>query len=114
MAEAMALGVVPVVADVGELSDLVRNGENGSLVEPNHVDAFVDSIKSLLDDGDHWRRCSRAAVETARRYSHVDVVAQRWRECLQVVVSGWISKTDRKASAKGEGFHTAVSQSKQR
>jgi len=37
MAEAMAAGTVPVVADVGELSDLVMDGVNGYLVEPNNV-----------------------------------------------------------------------------
>lgn len=85
MAEAMAAGVVPVVADVGELGDLVVDDENGRLIAPNDVGAFARAIAQLLSEPERWDECSRAAVESARRYCHIDAVAEQWRERLRAV-----------------------------
>ena len=86
MAEAMAAGVVPVVADVGELKDLVRDGENGYLVTPNDVRAFADRIESLLRDQRKWKRCARAAAGAAAQ-CRTEVVADKWNACLRGL--GW-------------------------
>lgn len=85
MAEAMAAGVVPVVADVGELRDLVVDGVNGRLIAANDVDAFARRIAELLNDSERWDEYSRAAVESARRYCHIDAVAEMWHDRLRAV-----------------------------
>lgn|GEM_PF-392373 len=89
MAESMAAGAVPVVADVGELSDVVRDGENGFLVKPQCPREYADRIVSLLDDPDRWLRFARAARKAARGYCGVASVAARWDRCLRkTIVSG--------------------------
>lgn len=82
MAEAMMCGVVPVVADVGDLRDLVREGENGYLVRPGDIEAFAARVLGLLDDPALWRRLSSAAVEAARGYVGVARVTGLWTEQL--------------------------------
>jgi len=86
MAEAMGAGAVPVVADVGELSDLVKDDVNGFLVRPNDIGMFTQRVVALLRDRGLWARCSEAARATALRSCSVPVVAQQWSRCLRDVV----------------------------
>ena len=87
MAEAMTSGVVPVVADIGELGDLVVDGVNGHLVEPNNVSAHAAKVVSLLQDHALRMQFSLKAAEAARSYCDIDVVSRRWRQHLHDVVS---------------------------
>jgi glycosyltransferase involved in cell wall biosynthesis len=82
MAEAMDAGVVPVVADVGELSDLIVSGENGYLVEPDDLEQYVARILLLLRDSTLFDRLSTRAARTARSRAAVDVIAAHWANHL--------------------------------
>jgi len=87
MAEAMAAGVVPVVPDVGELSDLVADGHNGYLISPGRIDQYALRVASLLKDRELWGRFSAAAVEAPRRYCTVEMVAERWARALSKTIA---------------------------
>jgi glycosyltransferase involved in cell wall biosynthesis len=80
MIEAMSAGVVPVVADVGELSDLVVDGVNGYLIPPNRVEQYAQRTLALLRDPISWREFSRKSMEAARSCSDVAVVSEKWRK----------------------------------
>jgi glycosyltransferase involved in cell wall biosynthesis len=86
LAEAMAAGVVPVVADVGELGDLVWNGRNGFLIAPNDIDGYVTTTASLLQNQPQWAELSNKAAEMAREYCHLDAISQKWRRSIQDVM----------------------------
>jgi len=87
MAEAMSAGVVPVVADVGELSDLVIDGVNGYLIEPNNINEYAVKCMSLLQDHALWTQHSRKAVEAARKHCDIEVISEKWRQHLRDAVS---------------------------
>jgi len=87
MAEAMMAGVVPVVADVGELGDLVSDGENGYLIEPDCIDAYAARVLSLLQDNALWAQFSRRANEAAAEHCNVEVVSRIWQRYLRDTVS---------------------------
>jgi glycosyltransferase involved in cell wall biosynthesis len=87
MAEAMAAGVVPIVANVGDLGDLVTDGVTGFLVTPNNVLEFVERAALLLQDSDLWARQSTAAMHAVRRHASVDVVAAKWTHALTRLVA---------------------------
>lgn len=87
MAEAMASGVVPVVADVGELSDLVVDGVNGYLIEPNNVNAYTEKIIPLLREPAFWTRHSHAAIGAATANCGLDVVTKKWRQDLREIIA---------------------------
>ena len=87
MAEAMTTGVVPVVANVGELGELVINGENGYLVEKNNIGEYTTRILSLLQNDALWTQCSQRAIEAAKKHCSIEVITQKWRHNLQGVVS---------------------------
>jgi glycosyltransferase involved in cell wall biosynthesis len=86
MAEAMAAGAVPVVADVGELGDLVENGVNGYLIEPDNIAQYAARIVSLLQDPALWTRLSQAAAAAATRRCSVEAVAALWRRHLDETI----------------------------
>ncbi len=48
--EAMASGIIPIVADAGGSKSLVKNGETGFLAEPKNPDDFYKKTVMLLDD----------------------------------------------------------------
>jgi len=86
MAEAMCAGVVPVVADVGELGDLVIDGANGYLIEPNDIDECAAKALSLLQDHALWSRYSCKAIEAARDHCDIEVVSGKWQRHLRETV----------------------------
>ena len=48
-AEAMATGLPVIATDVGSLRDLVREGENGILVDPDDVESAAAALRLLAD-----------------------------------------------------------------
>jgi L-malate glycosyltransferase len=88
LAEAMSAGVVPVVADVGDLADLVHNGQTGWLVPPGDVETHATRIRDLLEDADLWQRLSDRAGARAIENNSLDAVTAKWEQCLSAVAQG--------------------------
>ena len=86
LAEAMAAGVVPVVANVGELSDLVADGVNGYLVEPNVIAQYAEKVVQLLQDRAIRADFSIRAQESATQYCDIKMVSVKWGHQIQDAV----------------------------
>jgi len=61
--EYMACGVPVVAAGVGQIAEVVRNGETGLLYPPGDVDALTSACNRLLSDASLRRRLSQAAAK---------------------------------------------------
>jgi glycosyltransferase involved in cell wall biosynthesis len=86
LAEAMACGLPAVVSDVGELGELVRNGETGWRVAPGDVPCFARHILTLLQSPETWQRFSGAARQRAVACNGLESLAERWTSFLDQVV----------------------------
>lgn len=64
--EYMACGVPVVAAELGQIGEVVRDGETGVLYPPGELDAFVDACDRLLADPPMQRRLGAAAAELVR------------------------------------------------
>ena len=52
MIEAMSAGLSIIVSDVGVISDFIKNGETGLLIEPRNMQSLRNAIIDLLEDKD--------------------------------------------------------------
>lgn len=75
MLEAMAARCVPVVADVASVRAVIKNGENGFLVEPYSAEQTTENLRNLLSDKVDWKFLSENARQTVKdNYSIADYV----------------------------------------
>jgi len=74
--EAMASGVPVVASRVGGLLDIVKDGENGMLVEEGDSQAIVNAVLSLYTNPQKLKQLSILGAERAQNYSW-DGVASR-------------------------------------
>ena len=86
MLEAMALGVVPVVVDVGDLSDYVKNDETGYIYDHNNVDKIPDKIRELLNNPNSLEQYSKNAKKYVADRCDRGVLSKRWRGIFNTMV----------------------------
>lgn len=65
--EAMAAGCVPVASNVGSVCEVVKDGVNGFLIEPENVSQTLEKLKFLLSDKTDWENLRRNARETIEK-----------------------------------------------
>ncbi len=87
MLEAMALGVVPVVSNVGDLGDYVESDVTGYIFESDHLQEFRRAIVSTLQDNERWSRLSESARQKVVQTSDRNVLAERWGSLIDRVVA---------------------------
>ncbi len=64
--EAMATGVPVVSTRIGAIPEIIDDGENGILVEPEDPDAIASAIRALAASpgiAEQYRRAARTKVE---------------------------------------------------
>jgi glycosyltransferase involved in cell wall biosynthesis len=74
--EAMMAGLPAVVSDVGDLRDLVRNDENGFLVDVQTPERFAERIAAILKDRAMCGRFAKAARSAMEKRETLCVVKQ--------------------------------------
>lgn len=82
--EAMAMGVPVVVTRGGGVTELVRDGDDGLLVDVRAPDQIADAIQKLLNDPENARAMGRAARASIKRAFHHRVSAETLAETLGV------------------------------
>ena len=68
----MACGTVPVLTNIGGLTEYARDGENSVLVPPGDPAAAAAAILALVDDPARYGSMRASALATAARFSHID------------------------------------------
>jgi glycosyltransferase involved in cell wall biosynthesis len=78
LGEAMACGVPAVSFDCPSgPRELIRDGVDGLLIPPNHVDGLADGIERLISDQNLMHDLSSRAPEVVHRYA-LSKVLERW------------------------------------
>lgn len=86
--EAMAAGLPVVASRVEGIGDLVRDGETGRLVEPDHPDAVAAALGELLADSGRRSAMGLAAQTTAAQQLSWDRVAAAYDELYTALLAG--------------------------
>lgn len=79
--QAMMCGLAAVVSNVGDLGDVVVDGQNGYLVDNIDAETFAACFQQLLEDAELLAQFRAAALESTLVY-HVDEVADAWAPIL--------------------------------
>lgn len=84
--EAMACGIVPVVAASPGPMSYIQNGHNGIVVPVGDANALEEEIQNLLDDGSRWSALRKAGLATALNHSWDNVACdmEKIYECAPV------------------------------
>ncbi len=79
--EYMASGIATVASNIGQIKEMIRDGQTGILVPPGDVSALVDAIKKLTEDKELRHRIgNQAAVEARQNHTWI----QRASEIIQL------------------------------
>jgi len=72
--EAMAVGRPVIASKVGGVVELIRDGENGLLVDPNRADLLADKVVNLLDDLNLRKELGEQAISFVKqKFSYMEV-----------------------------------------
>jgi len=74
--QAIAMGLVPVLSDVGGCADLVIPNESGFLFQPGEVDAFTFALKTLLSDREKLYRFKKKSRERSLNFDLKRIVTE--------------------------------------
>ena len=86
--EAMAAGVPTIGSDVGGISALVRDGENGFLIPAGDADALEQRLRRLLSDADLRAKMGERGYMIAHTVFTESVYVERFGEMIEAVVHG--------------------------
>jgi glycosyltransferase involved in cell wall biosynthesis len=76
--EAMACGAPVIATHIGGTEEVIRDGVNGLLVEPENPEDLARAILTLLKDKAHARRLGRNARKTIETGYSLDRISQRY------------------------------------
>lgn len=76
--EAMACGLPVIATRIGGVVDVIKNEENGLLVEPGNVDQLADALKKLISDTEHASALGKNAIKTVRENYDINVIANKY------------------------------------
>ncbi len=84
LAEAMAVGLPIIASDVGGIKDMIKNGYNGILINPD-VDSIANSIIKVLNDKKLYNLLAENAKKTAVSYSANEMCKNYENLFMQIV-----------------------------
>lgn len=84
--EACGCGLPAITTPMG-MGRIVRDGQEGLIVDAYDRDGWVVAIRALAEDGDRRRRLGAAAAERARAFGWDEVAAKRRRQMLEHVAA---------------------------
>ena len=81
--EAMAYGL-PSVASIRSIAanEMIENGENGYLVDPENIDSMAERLNFLLEGVEARRAMGQKAYQTSRKYT-IEAMAKRHMEIFE-------------------------------
>lgn len=84
--EAMAASRPVIATRVGAIPSVIRDGENGLLVDPKDVEGLRNALARLLSDSDLCRRMGDRAHEWVGRNYTSEVMALKYRQLYEEVL----------------------------
>ncbi len=105
--EAASAGVPIIGPDDGGPQDIVKNCQNGVLVDTNDTKALANGIKSILIDEEKWREYSNNGVNGVRKYYSWDAHAESFLNSIDDVIGDYSKSTKKHGMTQAPGWRFA-------
>lgn len=84
--EAMACGITCVASNVGDITDLIKNGENGFIIKNfNNIEEFAEKIILLLTDKNIYDNFSKRSAKFVRENYSQAAASRVWEKIFEQV-----------------------------
>jgi glycosyltransferase involved in cell wall biosynthesis len=84
--EASASGLPVVATAVGEVPQIVADGETGLLVSPKDIDGLAEKIAAIIDNPSLGRKMGEAGRRRMEQKYSLEIICQRLEEAYQGVI----------------------------
>jgi glycosyltransferase involved in cell wall biosynthesis len=92
--EAMACGIPVLSTKIGGVVDVIRDGKNGLLVEPDNVNQLADALKKLISDAEYASTLGKNALKTVRENYDINLIANKYVELYErLMKNSWSALT---------------------
>lgn len=83
----MSVGLVPIASKVSGSEDLINDGKNGYLINPNSVQSLVRGMRRVLEkSSQELANMRRRAVKTVEEHYNLDKIVDRYINLYQRLV----------------------------
>lgn len=86
LAEAMVVGTPLIASDVGGVSSMVEDGQNGLLFEAGNEQDLAEKMLNLLDDNELMLKLSKNARERARKRHYPPYVSENTKNAYRKIL----------------------------
>jgi glycosyltransferase involved in cell wall biosynthesis len=83
--QALAVGLAIVAGNYGGFTDLVNQGKNGYLYDPDDKEAMVKAIRNYCTDRVHLLVSRKLSLQKAKKFN-IDIVVDRYESQLQKII----------------------------
>jgi N-acetyl-alpha-D-glucosaminyl L-malate synthase BshA len=90
--EAMASGLPIIATNVGGIPEIIKNGENGFLVEPKNSEAIAEKVLCFLENNELRKMVIEKNIETVKRYRWEDITEKLEEKYKRILKNSSISK----------------------
>lgn len=82
LTESMQSGIVPLAfSTYPAVYDIINDGYDGFIVNPNDINAYADKMERLMMDSEYRHQIALNALESCKRFS-TEKIMDRWEELL--------------------------------
>ncbi len=84
--ESFFFGVPVLGSNRGGIPEMVREGDNGALFDPEDPEGLIASMAAVADRIDHWRSAAPVIRDTANKFFDVEGWTEQWISLYQRVI----------------------------
>lgn len=83
--EAMSMGVCVIASDVGGVSDAIKDGETGFLMQPNSSEELAEKIEFAISQKETLKNISKNARKSVEENFSIEVLAEKYKNLYKSV-----------------------------
>ncbi len=92
--EAAASGIPVVATDDGGPRDIIKNCQNGILVDVSDSGNIANALNKILDDGKLWKKFSGEGIENVKRYYTWKAHKNNYLDEIEALLNKQLNKAD--------------------